>query len=275
MQKIINYIIENSNRLLFFLLLTFSLVLTVQQHAYHKSQWVGSVNVVNGAVYEQLYQLKLYLNLRTENEILVHENLKLKQQILNFKKQIPDIKLDTSYNKTQFDVFKGHVINNTYGSLRNFITIDVGQKQGVKPDMAVMNGKGIVGIVEKTSENYATVKSLLHIKTEINAIIKNTNHFGTLTWDGKNYRYMQLIDIPRVAKVKKGDIVVTGGMSAIFPANLPIGVVSKVFLEKHTNYFIIQVKLFSDMTNLGHVYVINNKNRPEIQELETVTTAEQ
>ena len=90
MQRIITYIIENSNRLLFFLLLTFSLVLTVQQHAYHKSQWVGSVNVVNGAVYEQLYQLKLYLNLKDENEILIQENLKLKQQVLNLKTQIPD-----------------------------------------------------------------------------------------------------------------------------------------------------------------------------------------
>jgi rod shape-determining protein MreC len=271
MQRIVTYFIENSNRLLFFLLLGFSMVLTIQQHAYHRSQFVGSANSVNGAVYEQIYQLKLYLSLKTENEMLVKENLKLKTLLYNNEKEIPELKIDTSFNKKKFNIFKANVINNTYSSLRNFITLDVGEKQGVKTDMAVMNSKGIIGVVEKTSENYSTVKSLLNIKTEINAIIRGTNHFGTLTWNGKDFRYMQLIDIPRVAKVRKGDVVVTGGMSAIFPENLPIGVISKVFYEKNTNYYIIQVKLFNDMTNLGHAYVIENKNRFEIQELEKTT----
>ncbi len=269
MQRLVTYIIENSNRLLFFLLLGFSLVLTIQQHAYHRSQFVGSVNFVNGEAYYQIYQLKLYLNLRSENEMLVKENMRLKQTLLNVKKQVPDLKIDTSFTKTIFNVFKANVINNSYGSLRNFITLDKGANQHIKPDMAVINSKGILGVVEKTSENYSTVTSLLSIKTEINAIIRGTNHFGTLTWNGKDFRYMQLIDIPRVAKVKKGDVVVTRGMSAIFPANLPIGVISKVFKEKNTNYYIRQVKLFNDMTNLGHAYIIENKERFEIKQLES------
>ncbi len=86
-----------------------------------------------------------------------------------------------------------------------------------KPDMGVINSAGIVGIVDKTSKNYATVVSILNIKSHINAKIKKSNHFGSLIWNGKNTGFVQLIDLPRLASVRKGDTIVTGGQSRIFP----------------------------------------------------------
>lgn len=273
MQRIVSYIIENSNRLLFFLLLGFSIVATIQYHAYYRSQLVGSVNEVNGHLLQEINKLEAYLHLKEENQALVEDNLRLKQQLLNVKKQIPDYKMDTVFNTDHYIFRKANVINNSYRSLKNYLTLDAGIKQGIVPDMAVINSRGVLGVVETTSENYSSVSSLLNTKTEINAIVKNTNHFGTLTWDGKDHRFMQLIDVPRLAKLKKGDIIVTGGMSAIFPANLPIGAIHKLYLEKHTNYYIIQVLLFNDMTNIGHAYVIENKTKKEITELESTNTA--
>ncbi len=52
--------------------------------------------------------------------------------------------------------------------------------------MGVINSLGIVGIIDNVSKNYATVISILNTKSKINAKIKHSDHFGTLTWDGKN-----------------------------------------------------------------------------------------
>ena len=79
---------------------------------------------------------------------------------------------------------------------------------------------------------------------------------------------MQLIDIPRLAAIRKGDTIVTGGQSVIFPENLNIGTVDKIYIDNQTNYYTLDIKLFNDMTNLGHVYIIKSKDREEIINLE-------
>ena len=166
------------------------------------------------------------------------------------------------------------VIKNSYNVKENYLTLNAGAKAGIKPDMGVVNSLGIVGIVEHTSNNYATVISILNIKSEINARIKKSNHFGTLRWDGKSTGFVQLIDVPRLANVRKGDTIVTGNESVTFPPNVNIGVIDKVYTDKETNYFTLNVRLFNDMTNLGHVYVIENYERKEIEAIEAKTEAE-
>ena len=134
--------------------------------------------------------------------------------------------------------------------------------------MGVINSAGIIGIVDKVSPNYATVISILNIQSKINAKIKKSNHFGSLIWNGKNTGYVQLIDVPRLAGVRKGDTIVTGGQSHIFPENIGIGTIDKVYVDNETNYYTLDVKLFNDMTNLGYVYIIKSKDREEIINLE-------
>ena len=140
--------------------------------------------------------------------------------------------------------------------------------------MGVINSAGIVGIVDKTSENYATIVSILNRNSQINAKIKKTNHFGSLIWDGKSTGFVQLIDVPRLAAIRKGDTIVTGGQSVIFPENINIGTIDKIYIDNQTNYYTLNVKLFNDMTNLGHVYIIKSKNREEIINLEKQTKNE-
>ena len=97
---------------------------------------------------------------------------------------------------------------------------------------------------------------------------KKTNHFGSLIWDGKSTGFVQLIDVPRLAAIRKGDTIVTGGQSVIFPENINIGTIDKIYIDDQTNYYTLNVKLFNDMTNLGHVYIIKSKDRDEIINLE-------
>jgi rod shape-determining protein MreC len=268
MQQIFNFIIRNSNRLLFLLLLGISLALTIQSHSYHKSRVISSANFLSGGVYERISHVNEYLNLRTENDELVLENARLKSLLFN-KEDTTKIPLADSIKGVKpADIIVSKVIHNSYSTHENYITLNSGAKEGVKQDMGVINSLGIVGVVDNTSKNYSTVISILNMKSQINAKLKKSNHFGSLTWDGKNAGFVQLEDVPRLATVRKGDTIVTGGQSEIFPEGINIGTVDIVYKQDNTSYYVIKVKLFNDMTNLGHVYIIKSKGREELINLE-------
>jgi rod shape-determining protein MreC len=271
MQQIFNFIFKNSHKLLFLLLLLISFVLTIQSHSYHKSKIISSANFLTGGVYERINAVSEYFHLESRNNELIVENARLKMLLFN---QIDTTKLpniDTIKGVKKINILVSKVIHNSYSSPENYLTINSGSNQGVKTDMGVVNDLGIVGIVEKTSANYATVQSILNLNSKINAKLKKSNHFGTLIWDGKNTGYVQLIDIPRLSSARKGDTIVTGGQSDIFPENIGIGTIEKLYLEDKTNYYYIDIRLFNDMTNLGHVYIIKSKDREEVLKLETET----
>ncbi|MFM9987359.1 rod shape-determining protein MreC [Flavobacterium sp.] len=271
MQQIINFIFKNSTRLLFLLLLITSLTLTIQSHSYHRSTVVNSANSATGSIYEEINKVNTYFSLKEQNDKLARENASLRKILFNQKDSTSTLKKDSLKGYDKIDVIQSRVINNSYNVPENYLTINSGSLQGIKEDMGVVNSQGIVGIVEKTSPRYATILSVLNIKSQINAKVKKSNHFGSLIWDGKNAGYVQLIDVPRLASVKKGDTVVTGGRSTIFPENIPVGIIDKIYTDTETNYFTLKVRLFNDMTNLNHVYIITNKESAEINKLEKET----
>jgi len=204
--------------------------------------------------------------LNEENKKLVEENKKLRSLLYNLN--IDDtIQLDTT--KFDFTSISGRIIKNSYASPNNYITINKGTNHGIKQDMGVITAKGILGIVEHTSKNYASVQSILNSKSNINAKIKNTNYFGSLVWDGRSYNQVKLEDIPRLVPLLVGDTIVTGAMSSIFPENIPIGVIKKFDLNTSQSFYSIDVALFNDMTNIRNVYLIEDLDRAEILELQT------
>jgi rod shape-determining protein MreC len=268
MQQIFHFIFKNSNRLLFLLLLVISLMLTVQTHSFHRSRVISSANFLSGGVYEQINSANEYLNLKVQNEELAKENANLRILLLNKKDTAITAKLDSIKGVSPKNIIISKVIHNSYNVYENYLTLNSGAKQGVQPDMAVVNSLGIVGIIDNTSQNYSTVVSILNKKSQINAKIKKSNHFGSLIWNGKSTGFVQLIDVPRLAAIRKGDTIVTGGQSVIFPENINIGTIDKIEIDDQTHYYTINVKLFNDMTNLGHVYIIKGKDREEIKNLQ-------
>ncbi|RZJ64545.1 MAG: rod shape-determining protein MreC [Flavobacterium sp.] len=271
MQQIFNYIFKNSHKLLFLLLLGISLVLTIQAHSFHKSKVISSANFLTGGVYAQMNNVEEYFHLKSQNDALAKENADLRRMIFNEKDTAKAPVVDTIHGVRKIDVIVAKVIHNSYTVHQNFLTINSGSAAGVQEDMGVVNSQGIVGIVDKTSKNYATVVSILNTDSQINARIKKSDHFGTLVWNGKNTGFVQLIDIPRLASVRKGDTIVTGNQSVIFPPNVNIGTISKIYTDNETRYYTLDIKLFNDMTNLGYVYIIKSKDREEILKLEETT----
>ncbi len=268
MQQIINFIFKNSYRLLFLLLLLFSFSLVIQSHSYHKSKIISSANFLSGGVYEKMNNVKEYINLKSQNDELAKENARLKSILYNQKDTLNSVRLDSTLGNTKIKLITAKVIKNSYSFQDNYLTINGGAKSGIKQDMGVINSLGIVGIIENTSANYATVLSVLSKKLQLNAKIKKSGHFGSLTWNGKNTGFVQLIDVPRLAQVKKGDTIVTGQQSTYFPENINIGTIERVYVDDQTNFYTLDIRLFNDMTTLGYIYVIKNKEAIEIKKLE-------
>ncbi|WP_276165273.1 rod shape-determining protein MreC [Zobellia alginiliquefaciens] len=269
MQQIINFIIRYKNFLLYVFLMIVSLGFTIQSHSYHQSRFFNSSNWLTGNILDTSNDISTYFGLDKENEKLMQENEYLRKLLFNKPEQIDSTALDSV--QLTYTVSIGKVIKNSFADPRNYITINKGEKDSVHPDMGVITSKGILGIVENTSNNFATVQSILNDKSNINAKIKNTDHFGSLVWDMKKYNVVQLVDIPRLVPLTIGDTIVTGGMSSIFPENIPIGTIRKFDLNTSKSFYNIDVALFNDMTNIKNVYIIKNNDREEILELEKQT----
>lgn len=275
MHKLISFFYRNKNFLFFLLLEGIALFFTFQSHTYHKSKFVNSANVVTGALYQKVSNFKDYLLLKEENNRLAQENVYLKNLIeknRGLAGQGIELKTDSifvsdSLVKQKYFYYSAKIINNEYNKSNNYLTINIGSKSGIGPEMGVINQTGIVGITKIVSENYATVLSVLNVSANINVKLKNSHHFGTLSWDTKDFNRVQLLDMPIQAKLKIGDTIVTGGKSLIFPEGIPVGSIVD-FERVNSIYTRVDITLFNDMSALGYVEIIRNFDREEILRLE-------
>tara|TARA_R110002020_G_scaffold205086_10_gene409603 strand:+ start:244 stop:1068 length:825 start_codon:yes stop_codon:yes gene_type:complete len=274
MQQIINFLIKYRNFLLFVFLLFISFVFTIQSHSYHRSKFVNSANFLTGGIYTTIDNINSYFDLRVHNDQLLEENKRLRQKLFNPLDSLSST-IDTVTYDSKYQVTKAKVINNNYSLRDNFLTLKGGRKDSIKQDLGVITSNGIVGIIDKVSNNYSTVISILNSNSQINAKLKKSGHFGILVWDGKDPNLVELIDVQEKAPVAKGDTIITGGMSTIFPEGVGVGTVEDFKLDQSENFYTITIKLFNDMTNIGHVYVIENMDREQIKELEEQTIDEQ
>jgi rod shape-determining protein MreC len=266
MQQIINFVIRNKAFLLFLLLFAVSLGLTIQTHHYHKSQFISSANRLTGGTYSVFSSISQYFDLKSENKRLVEENQRLREQLLNAPSEQGSratVTLDTVYEVIPAEVFK-----NSYSGNYNFITINKGSRDSIRPDFGVITDKGIVGIVDQSNSKYSRVISILNKNSRINAQLKSSNHFGSLVWDGGSPNTVQLVDVSKFAGVQINDTVITGGQSAIFPKGIGIGTVKDIKSDIGGDTYQLQIALFNDMTDLGFVYVINNKDALMVREIE-------
>lgn len=267
MQHIANFIARNKHFLLFLVLFSISILLTTKTYTDHRTPIMNSANFLTGGLYRTAYRLGNYLDLESQNRNLAEENNRLKAIVYNSKIQLDTLPTDRTSFEASYRFTTANVIKNSCTSPNNILLIDKGANDGIKSNFGVISSNGLVGIVDKTSKRYATVISILNIGSHISAKLKKTGHFGSLTWNARTTALVQLVDIPRTANVVKGDSVVTSGYSSIFPEGIPIGTVERFKLDRTKNYYIIDVKLFNDMTSLKQVSTVENVDRREIEHL--------
>ena len=265
MRQIIYFIKKFRYFLLFIVLETLAFIVIVQDHSYHQSKFVNSANFITGGFYNRINSVNAFFHLKKDNQLLSEENARLKNLLeARENKFVLDsfTVIDSSQYFQKYDYSVAKIINNNFTKRNNFLTLDKGSKHGLSPDLGVINSKGIIGVIKNVSSNYATVLSILNSNSNINVRLKNSNHFGTMVWDGKDYNITQIIDIPRQALVKAGDTIVTGGKSAIFPEGIEVGVV-RDYKYAQNKYQIINILLFNDMSAIGEVQIVKNLHKDE------------
>ena len=271
MQQLI-YFFQRYKTFLFFLLLEFiAVALIINNYSFHKSKFISSTNFITGGLQQKSSDLTEYLNLKSINQELSEENKRLKNKLEILYSAIDTVKTkintDSLKYYQRFLYINGKIIGNSFNKNNNFLTINRGSNHGISSEMAVINNKGIIGITDQVDDIYGRVQSILNSKSSINAGFKNNDYYGTLKWNGTDYNTVQLTDVPRQARFKIGDTIVTGGKSSIFPKGIPVGTVIDIPV-KLSAANTISIKLFNDMANLSHIYIITSLHKKEIKSLE-------
>ena len=279
MRNLLNFLLKYNYWLLFILLEVICFVLLFRFNNFQQSVFFTSANVVAGKVYEVSGGISSYFHLKSVNEDLLDRNMALEQQITNLENRLKDYRIDSItmnsiryLEQADYKIFKAHVIRNSLNQADNYITLDKGSSAGIRPEMGVIDGNGVVGIVYKTSPSYSLVISVLNSKSSISCKIIGSEYFGYLKWEYGDSRYAYLKDLPRHAEFNLGDTVVTSGYSTVFPAGVMVGTVDDMSDSNDGLSYLLKIKLATDFGKLGNVRVISRNGQGEQRELENMST---
>lgn len=273
MQFILNPIIKNGLFLFFVFLLVISLVLTFRQKVYHESVLAKTSNNISGYFDEKISRATSFIHLKDDNKVLQAENAGLRKELEMLKGEISESDTTTrTLSNLQFhqtySFIPAQVINNSIVKTHNMITINKGTRHGVQKGMGIISSSGVIGYVYNTSENYSRVMSTLNKNTRINARIKGNEYFGTIRWNGKDARFVQLTEIPKYIKVEKGDTIETDGKSPAIPGGIMIGTVYSSKIDETSGELNIEVRLKENFGRLRYAQVVLNLEKQEIIEVE-------
>jgi len=270
MRNLLDFIAKYYNWFVFLLLEVISVVLLFRYNGYQGSVWFTSANAVVGKVYEYSSAVESFFSLTKVNEELTLRNFYLERQVRQLSRLYGDITKDTTAVERnelaflkQFKLIPAKVVSNTLDRSDNLITIDKGTDDGVKVDMGVASGNGIVGVVYMTGAHYSIVMPVLNVKSHISCSIRHRGYFGYLKWNGGASDIAYVEDIPRHARFKRGDWVETSGYSAIFPQGVLVGKIVEVYNSKDGMSYRLKVHLTTDFGNLRDVVVINDESIAE------------
>ena len=269
MEKLLKFIKKYSHVLVFITLEIIAIIFIVNNSFYQRSRLVKWGNGVAGIWNSGVSSVSSYFNLRSENEFLAAENANLRAQLaasyISYSDSVFQVH-DTVY-KQRYSYTDAQVIKNSYNLPKNYMMINKGSAQGVKVDMAVISPQGIVGVVVNTTRNFATILPVLHTDSRNSVKLKRTNSAGSLIWEGGDYRYATVVDIPTTHKLYKNDTIVTSGLANDFPEGIAVGYIEDFTSMQGSGFYKIRIRLATDFNKLDHVYIINNHFREEQEKL--------
>ena len=271
MKEIIKLILKYHFTIIFILLEIVSFSLIIRHNEYQRAIFSENASTLFGNVSSTITSIKDYFRLKEMNESLANENILLKNRLEEYE-LLRDTIIHGTVVQDSIPVYEyigAKQVNATYNRTKNYITLNRGRKNGLQKEMAVCTPEGIVGLIQDLSDHFAVVIPLINVDSRISAKIKKNNYYGSLQWDGNDYAYSYLNDIPYHVEVHAGDTIVTSGLSKIFPEGIVVGYVESV--DKETaNFLKIKVKLAVDFKRINHVYVILNNKKNEQTSLEAI-----
>ncbi len=270
MQRLINIILLFKEYFILagFVIASFILIYSNNNSQIHaiRSYTVGLI----GFVQNTLSIVPNVFELKRDNEVLRKLAVNLSDEVNRLREaRLENLRLRSMIGlkeRTTFTLAAGDIIGKNMHLLRNTITLNIGENDGVHPDMPIISETGLVGKIIATSSNYSVGLILYNKDFRASAKIQRTRIDGIIAWDGRTNLLMT--NIPKTQDVKEGDIVITSEYSKIFPPEVKIGIVVKVS-EKPGNLFKdIELVPSVDFSSLEQVFVVTTVSDSEKTALE-------
>lgn len=194
-----------------------------------------------------------------KSTLLEEENKELKSSLDELKGVLNLNKLITDYK-----AINATVINRNVGNWYNTLTIDKGEKNGLKMDMVVITNEGLIGKITKTSFYISEVKLIttpdLNNKISVGVVTDTTTTYGLLSGYDKNTKELSVIDIVDDTTIKVGNKVITSGLSNLFPKGIIVGTVSKLEIDEFGISSLVKVTPVADFNNIRYVTVLGSRD---------------
>ncbi len=271
MQKIFNIVSQLKEYVILIVLLLISIILlAVNDNAQIKTIRSYTL-VVIGVAQKTMAVVPNIFELQKENEYLRKKNVVLLAEVSRLRElkneNIHLRELLSFKEKSNFELISGDVIAKSLNLLRNTITLDIGEKDGVRVDMPIISDRGIVGRVIALSSSYAVGQLLFNKDFRTSVKIQRSRVDGILTWEGGNFLVVR--NVSKKQDVQIGDLVITSGYSRIFPPIYSVGTVTAINDNPASLFKDIKVVPHVDFTRLEQVFVVKTLVESERVEIET------
>lgn len=272
MLSLLEFLSRNRNFIVFVLLEVLCFWLISRSNTYWGATYFNTSNYYVAKVLSVSNSVRDYTNLQEENKHLAEENVKLNQLLTQLTQlnttDAPSTYYTDSVYASRFNYKVAKVVKAELYHADNYITIDKGSKDGIKPGMGVLSPSGIVGRVRSCSENFSVITSILHSQFMVSTLLIRSQEIGTAKWPGINTEVIELSDISRYKPVEAGDTAVTSNYNSVFPPDIMVGIVKNVKTRQDQTFYDIELSLSTDFRNLSYVYIVENSMIKEEQELE-------
>ena len=182
--------------------------------------------------------------LRQHNRNLQQENARLYER-LN-KREF--------YSPAGYQVIPAEIISGKFYGRRRYVILNKGSRAGVGINDGIWTSRGAVGAVTEVSPHFAKALILTDDKFSISVRVKSTGDLGfTAPLEGSS-SYINVTDLPFESHVRRGDTVITSGLSMILPPGIPVGVVTDI-RTKSEEEKILTVRLTAPPRKTRYVYV--------------------
>jgi len=276
MKTLVLFIWKHSFFFLFLLLEGIASMLIVSNNSYQRSGFINASNGFTASILSFSNNITHYIGLVDANEKLAAENARLRSLLPQSY-----LKIDSTHTQIMDSIHQqlyryqdAEIISNSFQKRNNYLILNKGRKEHIKPMMGVITDNGIVGIVKDVSENFCTVMSVLHSKLALDVKIKNNGYTGTLVWKGGDYTIGNVQNIPSHVHIHKGDTLLTSGNSSIFPEGIMVGTIQDFSLNQGDNFFKINLKYSVNYNKVKYVYIVDNVVKEELIELKNQTENE-
>ncbi len=276
MRNIIYLLQRHSTFFVFLFLELICITLIVKNNSYQHSSFINSTKSLTGGLFKKREKLKEYFLLTEINKQLKEENTELKNKLgipiaknnLKDTSYSSEIVLNDSTKQTVYYAYKpATVINNIIDQPNNYLTLDIGSKQGVSKNNSVLSSKGVVGKIVHVSNNYSICASIISSKFFISSELKDGT-VGKISWDTKDIDYVTLSGIPQHVNIMPGDSVYTSSYSGLFPKKILIGRAAAILKGGTSGLNNYKIKLATNFRNLHFVYIVKDNTTLEQQLLE-------